>query len=65
MCRDALLGVLPYFVALDRPHQRIVISFQGTCSLADMFTDAVALPKSGAEQWFSVSSTQVYCTTMP
>jgi len=33
-----------------------VIAFQGTCSVADMFTDAMALPKSGADQWFCVSS---------
>lgn len=55
-CRDALLGDLPYFVAVDRAHQRIVIAFQGTCSMADMFTDAMALPKSGADQWFCVSN---------
>ena len=45
-----MLGNLPYFIALDREHEAVVIAFRGTYSVADVFTDAVALPQR-ADVW--------------
>ncbi|CAK0783155.1 hypothetical protein CVIRNUC_006354 [Coccomyxa viridis] len=55
--RDAVLGNLPYFIALDREHEAVVIAFRGTYSVADVFTDAVALPQR-ADVWLSPSLRQ-------
>ena len=53
-----MLGNLPYFIALDREHEAVVIAFRGTYSVADVFTDAVALPQR-ADVWLSPSLRQV------
>ena len=63
MRRDAVLGNLPYFIALDREHEAVVIAFRGTYSVADVFTDAVALPQQ-ADAWLSPSLRQVRVADM-
>ena len=53
-----MLGNLPYFIALDREHEAVVVAFRGTYSMADVFTDAVALPQP-ADAWLSPGLRQV------
>ena len=63
MRRDAVLGNLPYFIALDRAHEAVVIAFRGTYSVADVFTDAVALP-ARADAWLGPSLRQARAADM-
>ena len=63
MCRDAVLGNLPYFIALDQEHEAVVIAFRGTYSMADVFTDAVTLPQR-ADAWLSPSLREVRVADM-
>ena len=40
---------MPYFVAADHRHRRIVVSIRGTLSVADALTDLAAKPVPLAE----------------
>jgi hypothetical protein len=39
------LGIIPYFVALDRYEDRVIISMRGTVQISDVITDLLGHPK--------------------
>lgn len=49
---NAVLTHLPYMVALDHAHKKVVLSIRGTSSLADLITDAVVYPMP-VDSWLS------------
>jgi hypothetical protein len=56
--RDEPLGALPYYIAIDRGSDSIVVAIRGTYSLADFATNMVASPVE-ANGWLPPSLQEV------